>query len=293
VSHALGGVTCRAMHLPDLAAGLELCRASHWNQMRHDWECFLNLNPNGCRVAVREDRVVGTVVALRYPDRDGKNGFGWIAMVLVDPEERRRGIGSLLMREALDCLSDQAMIRLDATPAGHAVYKKLGFIDEYKLIRMEASSAICQVYGNCGPTRLMVEADLPRVLEMDHRIFGADRGRLLRWMFHGAREYARVVVRDREIIGYIFGRHGFRYEHLGPVVADDCAAAEQLLVASLSGHQGNALILDAPCHDHYWTQLLESIGFKELRSFIRMYRGENLNPGIPDKQFAILGPEFG
>jgi GNAT superfamily N-acetyltransferase len=277
----------------DVAAGLELCRASHWNQLSRDWECFLNLNPNGCRVAVKADRVVGTVVTLRYPDGKGINGFGWIAMVLVAPEERRRGIGSELMREALSCLSDLAMIRLDATPDGHAVYQKLDFVDEYGLIRMEAPSAIRQVYGHSGPTRLMVEADLPRVLEMDLQVFGVDRGRLLKWMFDGAREYARVLVRDGEIVGYIFGRHGFKYEHLGPVIAEDYPAAEQLLVTSLGNNGGKRFILDASCHDPNWTQLLESIGFKELRSFIRMYRGENLNPGTPEKQYAILGPEFG
>jgi hypothetical protein len=41
---------------------------------------------------------------------------------------------------------------------------------------------------------------------------------------------------------------------------------------------------------HQW---LISIGFTEQRELIRMYRGKNAYPGTPEKQFAILGPEFG
>jgi hypothetical protein len=38
---------------------------------------------------------------------------------------------------------------------------------------------------------------------------------------------------------------------------------------------------------------LESTGFRIERRFLRMRRGENVSPGIPERQFAIAGPEFG
>src|SRR5215813_8164810 len=120
------------MSRADVAAGLGLCRASRWNQLSRDWECFLKLSPRGCRVAVKEDRVIGTVATVSYQDR-----FSWIGMVMVDPAERRQGIGSQLLREALGLLGDRAPVRLDATPAGREVYLKLDFVDEYGLSRME------------------------------------------------------------------------------------------------------------------------------------------------------------
>jgi hypothetical protein len=91
----------------------------------------------------------------------------------------------------------------------------------------------------------------------------------------------------------MFGRHGFRYEHLGPVVAEDRQSADLLVQACLCDHRTEPFILDASQGDADWLQCLESLGFKEQRPFIRMYRGENLYPGIPGKQYAILGPEFG
>jgi hypothetical protein len=46
-------------------------------------------------------------------------------------------------------------------------------------------------------------------------------------------------------------------------------------------------------HSAEWLQWLAAIGFIEQRPFTRMYRGVNRFPGVPEKQFAILGPEFG
>ena len=286
-------ITYRRMIYSDIPAGLALCRACHWNQLSRDWECFLNWSPDGCRVAIKEDRVVGTVTTLSYRDRRHQPRFDWIAMVLVDPLERRQGIGQRLMREALAYLGDRATIRLDATPAGHPVYRKLDFVDEYGLLRMEVSADARPVCIRDPATRLMVEDDLPQVLNMDDAVFGADRSLLLRGLFHGAPDYARICVRDGRMTGYMFGRHGFRFEHLGPVIAEDRRSADLLVQACLCDQRTAPFILDASQGDADWLQCLQSLGFKEQRPFLRMYRGKNPYPGIPGKQYAILGPEFG
>jgi GNAT superfamily N-acetyltransferase len=288
VSDALNQTIFREMRPADIAVGLELCRASRWNQLGRDWECFLKLSPTGCRVAVKDDRVIGTVATVRYQDR-----FSWVGMVLVDPAERRQGIGTQLLLEAFDILSDQAAIRLDATPAGREVYLKLDFVDEYRLSRMETVVSDRIALDENNAARPMTESDLPVVFEMDRQVFGADRRVMLEWMLAGAPEYAWMIERDRKVVGYTFGRHGFNFEHLGPVIAEDRKIAQQLVSACLSGQSGRPFILDASWSDPEWTRWLESIGFKEQRPFIRMFRGENRYPGLPEKQFAILGPEFG
>ena len=288
MSDALNQICFRQMMPADIAVGLELCRASRWNQLSRDWELFLTLSPTGCRVAVKDDRVIGTVATVRYQDR-----FSWVGMVLVDPAERRQGIGTRLLLEAFDILSDQAAIRLDATPAGREVYLKLDFVDEYRLSRMETVVSDRIARGENDGARPMAESDLPVVLEMDRQVFGADRRVMLEWMLAGAPEYAWVITRDGEVVGYTFGRHGFNFEHLGPVIAEDQEVARRLVTACLSGQSGRPFILDASWSDLEWARWLESIGFREQRPFIRMFRGENRYPGLPGKQFAILGPEFG
>ena len=91
----------RCMNREDIAAGLSLCRAAGWNQCLNDWNIFLELSPEGCRVAVVDGvKIVGTVTTVRYQDH-----FSWIGMALVDPDWRRMGIGMELRLEYLSILT--------------------------------------------------------------------------------------------------------------------------------------------------------------------------------------------
>jgi ribosomal protein S18 acetylase RimI-like enzyme len=279
-------VQLREMDASDIEAGLRLCRTVGWNQLESDWRCFLDWNPLGCRVAVRDGVVVGTVATLRFEGR-----FGWISMVLVDPAVRGLGIGSALLLDAVRLLEDVETARLDATAAGKAVYERYGFQDEYPLVRMRA----------LGPTldaaapgaRPMAASDLPGILDFDRAVFGADRGALLHHLYRTAPEYAFIAESAGGIQGYSFGRNGFRAEHLGPVVAADEDSARGLLSLCLARNRGRQFSLDAPRHTGTWTRWLESLGFVEERPFVRMFRGSNAWPGIPGRQYAITGPEFG
>jgi GNAT superfamily N-acetyltransferase len=281
-------VCFRDMTPADIAAGLALSRAARWNQTGREWELFLRLSPEGCRVAVMDERVVGTVATARYEDR-----FAWIGMVLVDPAERGQGIGSRLMAEALDVLIDMPSIRLDATPAGHAVYQKLGFVDEYRLSRMETVVSGAGLAFRRNPARPMTKDDLPAVAIFDRQVFGADRRLALEWMFDGAPEYAWVIEERGQTVGYTFGRRGFNFEHMGPVVAHDQQTARSLVSACLNRQAGKPFIIDASHCETDWRSWLESIGFREQRTFIRMFYRDTPYPGLPPKQFGILGPEFG
>lgn len=272
----------------DITAGLALCRASRWNQVRRDWELFLRLNPRGSRVAVHDGRVVGTVTTVSYQAR-----FSWIGMVLVEPSVRGCGIGTQLLREALAVLQAQPSVRLDATPAGQPVYRKLGFADEYGLSRMETVVNPAALPTEHSAARPLTEADLSQVRAMDVTVFGADRSAVLAWLLAGAPELAWAWPSEGRSAGYIFGRLGFNFVHLGPVVAEDRVAAQQLVTACLRQLAGQPVILDAPLHTPGWKGWLESIGFTEQRPFIRMFYGVNPYPGVPEKQFAIVGPEFG
>lgn len=277
----------RPMTVEDIPAGLALCRTARWNQLQREWELFLTLSPTACRVAIKDNRVVGTVTTVSY-----QQSVSWIGMVLVDPTERRQGIGTKLLNEALDVLKAQSLVGLDATPAGREVYLKLGFTDECRLSRMETVVAGFKPDQN-NPARPLTEADWPQVFALDKQTFGVDRSSMLEWMFAGAPEFARLVERDARIVGFAFGRHGFNFEHIGPVVAEDVQSAKQLVSACLVGQAGKPFIIDAAHQEAEWLRWLESVGFKEQRPFIRMFRGGATRPGAPEKQFAILGPEFG
>lgn len=278
----------RVMEPGDIASGLALCRSAGWNQLSRDWEIFLRLNPEGNRVCIIDDQVVGTVATMRYGDR-----FSWIGMVLVDPSYRRRGIGLKLLGQAQDFLNHEASVKLDATPEGKQVYRKLGFNDECELARMVSDDYYAQHLKSSPAPAPLKHDDIGRVTLFDLEVFGADRSALLSWMLEGAPDLAFKCERGGQLMGYCFGRPGYNYTQIGPLVASSIEVAKSLVQEALQQCGGNPVIMDVPYHDPSWNRWLHTQGFTLLRPFTRMYTGNNLSPGIPENQFAILGPEFG
>jgi predicted N-acetyltransferase YhbS len=277
-------VSIREMTADDIAAGLTLCRASQWNQTEQDWRFFLTAAPHGALVA-QEDagRVIGTVATLPY------GPFTWISMVLVDPASRGRHVGTALLQRGLE-LAD-ATARLDATPSGEAIYRKLGFASEYRLARWYLD-ARPRGLAHRSSVRPLAPADWPAILEMDQRAFGASRMGLLQRLADDAPEYARVVSRGG-VQGYLFGRHGHNREHLGPLVADGPDTAAALLESTLADQPARRIYLDVPDDRQEWRDILSRMGFAIERPFLRMHRGPLTTPGTPSSTYAIAGPEFG
>ncbi len=275
------------MRPEDIRAGLRLCRASGWNQVEADWSLFLELSPGGCRVAEKNGHVVGTVATLRYGPR-----FSWLAMVLVDPGVRRAGIGTRLLCEGLALMRDEQCIRLDATPTGRDLYRQHGFADEYPLTRFTTSVSFAPRSSGAREARRIEKQDLPAIFDWDREIFGADREALLQSLFLRSPERAWVTGAGG-IEGYCFGRRGFLYDEVGPIVATDDTVARNLLSECLRDETGRRFGIDVPGHSASWLAWLQANGFIEERSFMRMHRGRNQHPGRPEYMFGVVGPEFG
>jgi GNAT superfamily N-acetyltransferase len=276
----------REMGLDDIPAGLGLCRASGWNQTEHDWRFFLTTAPHGALAAVEEGRVIGTVATLPY------GPFAWISMVLVDPASRHKGVGTELLDRGIALIPEPIVARLDATPAGEPLYRKRGFIGEYRLTRWFLDTA---ARGDIRATdaRPLTLTDWPALLEMDAGTFGASRSTLLKRLAEEAPEYARVVEENGRLRGYAFGRHGHLREHIGPLIAASADVAERLLDACLGPHPERAMFVDVPDDQESWRGALVRRGFAIERPFLRMHRGQLMAPGQPSAVYAITGPEFG
>lgn len=279
-------VQIRQMTEEDIPAGGRLCRASGWNQIESDWRLFLEQNAEGCLVAEIDGEVAGTVATLPYQNR-----FTWLAMVLVEPSKRRNGIGTKLLEQALGRSGDNTCVRLDATAAGRQIYPRYGFHDEYPISRMVCARPHTALHRQRADARPVRSEDLPRILELDREVFGADREPVLRSLQARAPEYAWLIA-DSHIKGYCFGRDGFDYQQIGPVVATDEHVAQALVSCCLRADTKPHLI-DVPEHSTAWLDWLHLIGFLKERSFTRMFRGESKYPGDPKRVFAAAGPELG
>jgi ribosomal protein S18 acetylase RimI-like enzyme len=286
----------RPMRPADVPAAERLCRASRWNQTAREWELFLGVAGDHCLVAELDGRVVGTAVTTVYGE-----AVAWIAMVLVDPAQRGRGIGRTLLGRAIASAPAGCTPSLDATPAGRGLYLTLGFSDEYELTRFRGDvTREPVVTGTASGRRVQVAAadDLDEIVELDRRTFGAERRDVLEWYWQGAPEGVWVsrdaldTSGDASITGFALSRSGHDADHVGPIVA--CSTSEAIAHAStaLSSASARSVILDVPNQHTEFREWLMTRGFAVERPLTRMRRGEP-PPARPDRQFAIAGPELG
>ena len=259
----------------DLDACMALSIEAGWNQTADDWRHFIregrsfgNRAPDG--------RLVASAAALPY---DGP--FGFVSMVLVTADWRRRGLATRLVDRCVEELQARGLVPvLDATAAGAEVYRKQGFVGQFGFDRWQGTLPVAKTAAEAAPA-----AD--RIRALDAEAVGAGRARLMD-DFLG--RDGTIAVGDGN--GFALARTGRRAIQAGPVVADDETAALGLidwLFAALTGF----VFIDVP---QAWRRIgdwLKARGFEIQRSFTRMALGRAEPFGLPARQFAVAGPEFG
>jgi GNAT superfamily N-acetyltransferase len=286
----------RVLALEDLASAFALSSTAGWNQRLDDWRMLLALAPAGSFAALVEGRVVGTAIAVDY------DGFAWIAMMLVEPAYRGRGLGRRLLEAAMASVPSERPIRLDATPMGRPLYQGYGFEDEVMLTRHVADGSTrlrtSRPHGFAlHDVRPLTQADLPAVAAHDAQVFGGNRRAVLEWAIDGTPHYARILEGNRGSVHYCVGREGRLFDQIGPVVAGDDAMAQALVSAALAAAGDRAVLLDVFDARDRFAAWLRTCGFRVQRPLYRMRRpgaapiGERTNSALVE--FAIVGPEFG
>lgn len=284
----------RELKLTDehVSAACSLSQEAGWNQTAADWRLLLELGA-GFGIDDANGRLIASALALPF------NGpFAWISMVLVTPVWQRRGLAQRLMRSAIETIEAQGRIpMLDATPAGRAVYRGLGFADGWALSRWTALSHNSP--EPLAPTdailRPLQARDWVAVCALDRIAFGADRTHLLQSLGERLPTVAWVAEeKNGELSGFILGRDGRNATQLGPLAAADESTACALLGAGLRATSG-PIYVDALDEHAAVTRLLREAGFAIQRPFTRMARTAKNQPagfGDPAHYFAVAGPEL-
>ncbi len=270
----------------DLAGAVALSTEAGWNQTADDWRLMLGFG-QGIGVEASDGRLVASALTLPFGGR-----FAWIAMVLVTADWRRRGLATDLLRRCMARAGDAGLIAgLDATEAGRAVYRPLGFEDVYSLGRWRAERPRGMA-ATGGDVRPMTAADLDAVAALDRAAFGADRRHLLAAFLERADGRAFIALRDGGVTGYVLTRDGRVARYIGPLMATDEAGAVSLLDHVLA-EAGQPMMIDLADHHGDLRGRLETSGFTRERGYTRMLLGRGEPLDDPARIFAIAGPEFG
>jgi GNAT superfamily N-acetyltransferase len=269
-----------------LADCLTLSRSANWNQNEADWRVMLAIG-RGWGITLGNGTLAASTVVLPYGGR-----FAWVSMVLVLPEQRRKGYATQLLKLALKENARLGLTSiLDATPAGHEVYRQEGFQDRWSFSRFSLSSFAKDLSFE-KTIRPIVKTDWPAILELDLRAFGASRERLLRNLAGRLPAAALVVEREGALAGFVLGRDGREANQIGPLVARDEETALVLLNAALAGVRA-PVYADIADHAPLLQAWAQARGFAFQRPFTRMVHGAGPAPGDAAQVFCPAGPELG
>lgn len=255
---------------------LELSNEAGWNQTEADWAIFFT---RGTVLGILDgSRLVATAAALPF----GGN-FGWISMVLVTAEYRRRGLATRITSACTSVLRDAGKAALlDAAENAEAIYARLGYRTLCEMERWggEGGGEPRCDSGSRTTRELLLRSSL------DRAAFGADRNFLLQDFL--SRPGSDCFFAPN---GFTIARTGRRATQIGPLIADS-KEAPALLEEAIRTASGLVIvdILDAGSDLH---PVLAKHGFRPQRHFARMAFGTPTLPGDPLRLLVAAGPEFG
>jgi len=259
-----------------------------WAVSRDQFKLFLEHDPDGCFVAMADDRPVGMVTTTCF----GQSG--WIGNLIVEPDYRGRGIGRALMEHAIDRLRGRGAttVRLEGDPPGIPLYRTLGFVDEFESCRftLPDSEEIPGLDDSAAET--MSAGDLDEVAALDAAIVGANRSRFLELKFSAA-ELALVRRRNGRIVASLLASPTNRGFRIGPCVALDPADARSLITAAISAAAGRPVLIGMPALNTEALDMLVEMGFEKGPSCSRMRLGSPIAAGDPTRLFAIASGAAG
>lgn len=280
-------VSVRRLERKDIDFAHKMTSTEKWNLRRNDIARMVDFEPEGCFIADVGGEPVGHVFSIIY----GK--LGWIGLLIVSSKYRRSGIGTVLMKEALDYLQGHKVetIELDAVPEIVDLYRKLGFGYQFDSLRLMGASQKLQP-SKSSPLKSIERGIIEDIAKFDAKYFGAHRGRVLSRLFCENPELSFVSHSDSHVIGYITCRKAENGYTLGPwvCVSRNQRNAEDLFATCMGRLEPNSTIhFGVPSLNTTAVSILRNHGFIESYKSIRMRSGKKLETERPAGIFAIAG----
>ncbi|GAA3629085.1 GNAT family N-acetyltransferase [Streptomyces chitinivorans] len=289
----------RRLTLADLPACLDLAADRGWTREKHKWRLLLTAGQGYGIDAPGDDPrggLIGACVLTSYGPRPGSpdsRAHTCVGMVLVAERHARRGLGRHLMRHALGEAGD-AVVFLTATSNGRPLYEELGFTAVGTTVMLTGRLAPARSPGPPVPVRDAAAADLPAVLALDARAFGADRTHLIARLPSFADHF--VVAASHAgpggIAGFAAAWPNEGTTVIGPVVAEDETTA-RALITELASRTGGPVRYDADLHHRGLVDWLRSGGLDGDFTTTVMVRGAPDVPGDPGLRFAPYSVALG
>jgi len=274
----------------DIEFAYETTKIEGWNYAKKDIQRMLSYNPSGCFVAEINGKRAGHVFSVTY------GTLGWVGLLIVRAEYRRKGIGTALTKEAINHLltSGVETVRLEAVSEIATIYRKLRFVDEYDSLRFLGVGRKIGSATNSN-VKLLKKETMKEIAEFDTEYFGANRIKVLSSLYRDHPKLCFVSYSESKLVGYIMCRKAEKGYRVGPWVCnpENAQAAKELLTKCMKTIEEDAkLYVGVPAVNKKAAEILQDFGFEQYSKSIRMHFGKEFNErasGI----FSIAGPEKG
>jgi hypothetical protein len=278
-------LTIRTMRPDEIAIAVDWAAAEGWNPGRGDAACFVTVDPDGFLLGELDGKPAATISCVNYDD-----AFAFLGFYIVRPDLRGCGHGLAIWNAAI-AHAGSRVIGLDGVVAQQGNYKKSGFRLAYANVRYG---------GSVAPTALAVargvvalgDVPLAAVEADDATVFPASRTAFLRCWVEASGHVGRALVRDGRLAAWGVIRPCRTGHKIGPLIADDRAAAEAVLAALVAGAGGGEIFLDVPGVNRDAVALAESLGLAPVFETARMYTG-TIRPVRLERVFGVTTFELG
>ena len=280
------------MRPDEISIAVDWAAAEGWNPGLADDACFATVDPQGFLVGEIDGETAATVSCVNY-----SASFAFLGFYIVRADLRGRGYGLRIWNAAI-AHAGPRVIGLDGVAAQQQNYRKSGFELAYANIRYggtiaapEAPRAQVKAQVNAQVIALN-EIPLAHVEAYDATLFPAPRPAFLRAWIGAPGHVGRAVMRDGRLAGWGVIRPSRKGRKIGPLVADDRAAAEVVLSALLAGAGSGEIFLDVPGINHDAVALAQDLGLAPVFETARMYTGA-IPPLRLERIFGVTSFELG
>lgn len=260
-------LTARPIEDADLPRLHELTVGVGWPHRPEDIRLLMDVG-RGYVACDEIGRVIGSAMWFPVGER-----FATLGMVITSPRMQSRGAGRWLMERVLADAGDRVKF-LNATAPGMRLYEQLGFrplgAAEQRQGEAVAAAGEAPARGTLRPAR---PEDLQAICRLDQRASGLDRQVLLGPVL--ARSSGLLLERGGEPVGFALTRPFGRGQLLGPLVAEDDAAAIALAAPLIATQAGHFLRIDTAQTEGPFARFLDRSGLLPVDRLIQMQIGEH------------------
>ena len=271
----------RYMTEEDLPAILQMASEEGWLFDLVEFQTFLEINPFGCFVYVKDKKVVGSIMTFRHTKS------AWIGNFIVSKEYRGKDIGKGLLSWAIEYLDRKGgeQIYLNAAYEAGKLYEEFGFRKVIPVNRWQG-----EVTGSIKNIENLQETifDTLDFVKLDSFLWKDERFYLISQLssLRHSRSYS-------EPPGFLMYGNVGDIITIGPweVKSENNDTAEKLFISVLSNLKSKSKIfLDVPSINKKAEKILIKYKFKIIGSTLFMCRGRLPNIGFNGIfSFATMG----